>query len=287
MTLSVIIPAYNAEQTLPSLLDSLSQQSFKDFEVIVVDDCSKDSTARIVQRYAFNLIQLERNRGPAFCRNIGVKNAQGEILAFTDSDCRADHTWLENIHNHIIYDNIEAVMGRLILKSSTRLGDSISALGFPAGGSVGFDRIWRVDNNGYTESLSSCNCAIRKDIFNKIGSFDETFPYAGGEDSFLAYSLKQSGYRIKYCPDIIMYHEARDSLSEFLKWQFRRGVSSYIFSKKVVDKGKYISLRIWSAGNVIRYNLKDKKIPLIMTLLCIGILMQAAGALHGKLKGVK
>ncbi|MBN1625851.1 MAG: glycosyltransferase [Deltaproteobacteria bacterium] len=287
MLISVIIPAYNAQKSLSSLLDSLTVQSYRGFEIIIVDDCSTDHTSVVAQRYDFQLINLEKNRGPAFCRNIGSGKANGEILAFTDSDCRADLDWLENIHRHFINDEADALIGKVILNPSNSLGDSISALGFPAGGSVGFDKIWRVDGNGFTNSLSSCNCAIKKDAFESAGGFDETFPYAGGEDSYLAYSLMQSGHTIKYCPDVIMYHEARDSLKDFLKWQFRRGVSSYIFSQKVKEKKDFFRLRYWSTKNVIKNGLNDKKMPLILMLLFIGLAMQTAGAFCGKYMDVR
>ena len=85
-----------------------------------------------------------------------------------------------------------------------------------------------------------------------LGGFDETFPYAGGEDSFLAYSLRRSGYNIKYCPDVIAYHEARESLRGYILWQFKRGVSSYIFASKVNNRSSYMSSRLWSISNVLK-----------------------------------
>ena len=181
MRLSVIVPAYNAKTTLPKLLDSLTNQSCNDFEIIIVDDYSKDNTPQIAQSYPCRLMQLSENRGPAYCRNIGAKNAGGDILVFTDSDCRVDRKWLDNILKHFSENDCDAIMGRLMLMPSTFLGDSISALGFPAGGAIGFDKIWKVDNEGFTDSLSSCNCAVKKEVFQEVGGFDESFPYPGGE----------------------------------------------------------------------------------------------------------
>lgn len=285
MKISVIVPAYNAAEAILTLLNSLSNQSFKDFEVIVVDDCSQDDTPNIVNSFPSSLIQLSENYGPAYCRNVGAGVAKGEILVFTDSDCHVAHTWLENIHKNISQNDVAAIMGRLVLMPSTLLGDSISAIGFPAGGAIGFDKIWKVDPKGFTHSLSSCNCAVRKDIFEKIGGFNESFPYPGGEDSLLAYDLRRLNYRIKYCPDVLVFHTARDSLKGFLKWQFRRGISSYIFSTKVSNKEKFLSLRIWSTGNIIRRYYKDKKFPLILMLLTASFCVQFAGFLYGRHKG--
>jgi glycosyltransferase involved in cell wall biosynthesis len=282
MKVSVVVPGYNAEKTLSSLLDSLSNQSLKDFEIIFVDDCSQDSTAQIAKSYQCNLIQLAENHGPAYCRNIGAKKARGEILVFTDSDCTVEDDWLERILGHFLKNDTEAIMGKLVLLPSNFLGNSISALGFPAGGSIGFDKIWKVDQKGFTDSLSSCNCAIKKGIFREIGGFDETFPYAGGEDSLLAYNIRRLNYTIKYCPDVLVYHGSRDSFRDFLRWQFRRGVSSFIFSTKVTNKKDFISLRLWSTRNILRTYCRDRKFPLICFMLLNSVCIQFIGYLSAK-----
>jgi glycosyltransferase involved in cell wall biosynthesis len=280
MRFSVIVPAYNAAKTLPALLTSLSLQTFKDFELILVDDCSRDRTARIAASHPCKVLRMPQNRGPARCRNEGARSALGEILVFTDSDCEVAPDWLERTDQHFRTEDTDAIMGGLVLKPSTFLGDSISALGFPAGGSIGFEKMWRVDEKGFTDSLSSCNCAVRQSLFWKVGGFDETFPYAGGEDSLFAYHLKKAGSRIRFCPDVIVYHGARDSLRSFLRWQFRRGQSSYIFSTKVRDKGNYMALRLWSTVNILKASFADRKFPLILSLLALSVLAQMMGFLH-------
>ena len=285
MNLSVIVPTFNAATTLPALFESLLNQTYRDFEIIVIDDASQDWTSQIARSYKCKFISLSENQGPAICRNIGAQNAKGRILVFTDSDCRADRYWLENINKFFSKSDTEAIMGRVVLMPSRLLGDSISALGFPAGGAIGFEKIWRVDQYGFTDSLSSCNCAIRKNIFEKIGGFDSSFPYPGGEDSVLAYNLIKMNYKIKYCSNVLVYHDARESLMGFLKWQFRRGISSFIFSTKVSEKEKFLSLRIWSTKNIIRYYWTDKKFPLILMLLVMSFFVQFFGFLYGRHKG--
>ena len=90
MRLSIVVPAHNAQEELPVLLDSLANQSHGGFEVIVVDDCSEDNTRQVAASYDCTLLRLCRNRGPATCRNTGAKKAEGDILLFTDSDCRVE-----------------------------------------------------------------------------------------------------------------------------------------------------------------------------------------------------
>ncbi len=88
---SVIIPAYNAEKTLRSTLDSVLKQTFQNFEVIVIDDCSKDATMALVQEYMeqdsrITYYKNERNSGVSHSRNVGVAKAKFEWIAFLDSD---------------------------------------------------------------------------------------------------------------------------------------------------------------------------------------------------------
>ncbi|MDH3346846.1 MAG: glycosyltransferase [Desulfobulbaceae bacterium] len=284
MLFSIIIPVYNGEKTLPELLSSLTRQSYKaPFEVLLVDDCSTDNSAEIISQYDnFTLLRAPKNQGPAVCRNMGAARAQGEILVFTDSDCRLDEKWLENIQSYFDAGITEAVMGRLLLPSSTYLGDSISALGFPAGGSLGFEKVWRVDENGYTNSLSTCNCALLKSVFLELGGFDETFPYAGGEDTLLAHDLLNKGYRIKYAPEMIVHHAPRADLSGFISWQFRRGVSSYIFASKITKKSGFVKQRLRGIKNIILNSLCDLKLPLVIVLLILSYATQIFGFLHAK-----
>jgi glycosyltransferase involved in cell wall biosynthesis len=284
MKLTVIIPAYNASSTIQDLLDSFLEQDYKDFEVVVIDDCSQDDTPRLLEASSAKTLFLDQNQGPAFCRNTGASMALGDILVFTDSDCRVEKDWLKNISTRFADDKTDAVMGRLLIDASTFLGDSISSLGFPAGGSIGFDRIWKVDPEGYTHSLSTCNFAIKKNVFDKIGGFDTSFPYPGGEDSLLAYQLVKADFKIKYCPEVITYHGARKSFRDFIKWQFRRGISSFIFSGKISQQKDFLSLRFWSTKNIIKDRCRDRKFPLILFLLFVSVSMQSAGFLFGKYK---
>lgn len=285
MQFSVIVPAFNAASTLPRLLDSLARQSYRqDFEIIIIDDGSTDKTAEIAAAFQCKLVRMKHNRGPAHCRNYGAKIASGEFLIFTDSDCCVAPDWLERLGQHLSAHDTDSIMGRLILLPSNLLGDSISALGFPAGGSVGFDKIWKVDDRGFTTSLSTCNCAVRRKTFARLGGFDESFPYAGGEDSLLAYNLLNNHYKIKYCPDVIVYHEARDSLTGFLRWQFKRGISSYIFSRKVENKKQFVALRCWSLRNVLGSSFRDRRFPLVVPLLGFSFVAQGLGFLHAKVR---
>jgi len=88
MKVSVIVPAYNARKTISQCIEALLSQKYprENYEVIVIDDGSADGTADAVKAYPVKYM-YQRNQGPATARNAGVREAQGEIILFTDSDC--------------------------------------------------------------------------------------------------------------------------------------------------------------------------------------------------------
>ena len=284
MKFSVIVPVYNAAATLPALLESLGRLHHDDHEVILVDDGSTDGSVALAAPWPYRLIRMATNGGPARCRNAGAAAALGEILVFTDADCRVHPRWLDAFADAMADKNAAAVMGRLELMPSTALGNAISALGFPAGGSVGFSKIWRVDADGFTQSLSTCNCAVTRAAFDGVGGFDEGFPYAGGEDSYLAYALGRGGFRIRHCPAAVVWHPARDRLGGFFTWQFKRGISSYLFARRVSEKQGFLKLRAWSTVNVIRHNRGEPRFVLVMALFAASVATQLAGMIYARIK---
>src|SRR3989339_227825 len=97
--ISVVIPTYNRSKSLKMCLQSLKKQSFKDFEVIVVDDGSTDDTKKSfdsISSSRFRYIKKE-NGGQSSARNLGVKESVGDIIAFTDDDCVVDVNWLKAV----------------------------------------------------------------------------------------------------------------------------------------------------------------------------------------------
>ncbi len=96
MKISVIIPVYNEEKTIKKCLDSLFEQTYLDFEVIVVDDGSTDGTAKVVSEINKPNLQIikQDHKGPAMARNLGVSQAKGEILVFVDADMTFDKRFL-------------------------------------------------------------------------------------------------------------------------------------------------------------------------------------------------
>ncbi|MBT4824994.1 glycosyltransferase [Candidatus Woesearchaeota archaeon] len=281
--ISVIIPVYNQSRLLRHTLESLKRQTFQSFEVIVVDDASSDDSYEVAQKYTKKVFKNVVNKGPAYNRNLGIKVAEADLIVFTDSDCVADEKWLEHTYEAMKEKSVGVIMGNTDIPKSTYLGDSISTLGFPAGGSIGFNKIWKVDENGLTDHISTCNVAIRKSILDKHGSFDESFPLAGGEDTELSHRYNQNGVKIKYEPKAKIFHIPRDNLSSFFKWQIYRGRSNYHIKKKLGKIGDFVKLRFWSSKNVLKHNLLDKKLPMVFFLLGSSFALQQYGYFKEKI----
>ncbi|MBI4739542.1 glycosyltransferase [Candidatus Woesearchaeota archaeon] len=242
--ISVAIPVYNDAKRLERTLKSLQEQTFKDFEMIVVDDCSPDNSFEVAKRYTSMALRQKKNGGPAKARNRAILKARGDIIAFTDSDVVVTKNWLKTIVETFGKNpKVGVLMGNTKIRPAGYIGDSISELGFPGGANAGFENLWRVDKNGFTDHITSCNFAARRSVFDKYGGFDESFPLAGGEDPELSLRLFKKGIKIKYCPDILVYHDARTSLCSFWKWGVYRGRSNYYFKQRVKDVGGFIKLR--------------------------------------------
>jgi len=283
---SIIIPVYNDKKKLEKLLVSLEQQFCKDFEVLLVDDNSKDGSYELAQdykaKYPLTVLRTKKNSGPAVARNMGIVKALGRVLLFTDSDCLLPENWVEN-YSQIMDKNFDIVTGKVKMLNSNLLGDSMSALGFPAGGSLGFDKMWKVEKDGSTIQIVTCNCAIRKKVFDLVGLFDETFPLPFGEDTEMSQRLLKKGYKIFYSPLVYIKHPPRSDLKSFLKWSFRRGRGVYHLKQKV-KLDNFIKLRLWSMKNIVINALKTYRAPVILSLFFMYNILLQAGHLTESIK---
>ena len=232
MRVSIIIPTLCRESLYP-LVDSLLKQKVKfHFEIILIPqyelDLSRLKDKRIKIRYE------EPSKGFAFYRNKGIKLSRGSILVFIDDDeLPMNNEWLRTIVAPIA-DKKEKVVtaGVDIPLGQGYLADSISLLGFPGGGALGFTFHWSV-NDGYTTHLCSGNLAIEKRLILRISNFSEKMKY-GSEDVDLAKRLVEAGIKIKYLKEVTVLHSARGEYLEFLKWNILRGKSAGVSLKQPI-----------------------------------------------------
>jgi GT2 family glycosyltransferase len=226
-------------------------------------------------RPGVRVLALPRGRGLGYNRNRVIEAARGRIVVGVDDDCVPDPAWLETLTRALDDPAIDAVVGRTRIPPSTWLGDSISALGFPAGGNAGYEVMFRVGPDGSTDNIASGNCAVRAAAMREVGGFDESMTW-GGEDTDLSRRFVQAGKRIVYVPDAVLTHPARARLSEFMRWQFVRGRAKRQFALTTPISG-YVSARLASHRRILRAHLADPKLVLIASLMGLSLLVQAVG----------
>jgi len=216
LTVSVIVPAYNASATIGKALEALSKQNcFQPFEVIVVDDGSVDDTANIVRSFASVIYVRQDNAGPASARNHGARLARSEFLAFTDSDCIPHEDWISQLMAGFGETQVGVVAGSYgIANPESRLAQCI------------FSEIrWRHTHlmPDFPNSFGSYNFCVRKEIFEAVGGFNTAYRHASGEDNDLSYKIIQSGWRIYFQRKALVDHYHPTRVVKYLKEQFRHG----------------------------------------------------------------
>ncbi len=285
VSIVVIFDAFRREKIV-RLLESLNGQLPKyNTEVVLLQESNAPLPAPGLPEMPVSVryITIPEKQGIPFNRNQGIKAAQGDIIIFIDDDCWVQERWLQSLVEPLLNDKaLLAVTGGTKVPSSNFLGDCIAALGFPGGGSLGFEKVWKVSADGFTNHLSVGNCALRRSLFDKTGLFDESMK-SGAEDTEFSHRMEKNNFVVKYVPEAYAYHEARATLKEFARWQLRRGKANYHFKKKIGNVGQFIKLRAWSAKNVIKGNL-NYRLPFIVGLLGMSAALQQLGYLQEKMK---
>jgi GT2 family glycosyltransferase len=217
-SVSVVLPAYNAQATLRACLISLLANDHPDFEVVLVDDGSEDDTLKIVrelQRGAPRLRVLSApHGGPARARNLGIREASGEDILFTDSDTLAPRGWMSGLCRELERRDAAAVGGGVL-----PLGP---ATPYSAAEQFRYHRLTGTRAR-FIGALPTCNLAVKREALEAVGLFDETFRHAASEDYDLCFRMNDLGYRIWFAPECAIHHRHPDSLSPILRRGFIQG----------------------------------------------------------------
>ncbi|MBZ0155980.1 MAG: glycosyltransferase [Alphaproteobacteria bacterium] len=227
---SVIVPAFNAAATLDACLQALLAQTAdrEVYEVIVVDDGSTDRTGERAGKYPVRVVRQE-NRGPAAARNHGAREAKGEIILFTDSDCVPSPDWIREMIKPFADPAVAAVKGAY--RSSQR---SLVARFAQVEFEERFEMLKKADSVDMVDTYSA---AFRREIFRGEGGFDESFPVANNEDTDLSYKLSAAGHRMVFNPAAIVSHLRHpDSVRRYTKQKFGRGYWRMVVYEKFPEK---------------------------------------------------
>lgn len=184
MNLSVIIPAYNEEKNLPKIIGALRNQTRKDFEIIVIDNNSKDKTFNIAKKLSDKVYKC-REQGLSPARNYGAKMAKTEVIAFLDADTIPSPRWAETILESFEKDkNLSAISGINVYEHDNLFKWLIINLF-----SNIFFYLCKILVFFGQPKVIAPNIAIKKDILMNVGGFDDVI----GEDHYLSLKLKKLG----------------------------------------------------------------------------------------------
>jgi mycofactocin system glycosyltransferase len=223
---SVVIPVMNRSDELLRCLISLTQLTYpqEKLQVIVVDDGSSDASPDVARKFGALLVPSGGvGRGPAAARNVGASVADGEILAFIDSDCSASPDWLCQLIPAFNDSGMAAVGGQVDGMCSASAVDRYEAVM----SSLSISSRERVGNSGSdTFYLPSCNLLVRRSAFRSVGGFDDSMHV--GEDVDLTWRLRDRRWSICYLPLGNILHEHRSSVRSFMSRRFDYGTSEGI-----------------------------------------------------------
>ncbi len=210
-TVSVVICAYNAADTIRDCLTSLQALTYPRAEVIVVDDGSRDDTASIAASFSgVRLISIP-NGGLSAARNVGLAHATGEIVAYTDADVRVDPDWLTYLVQPFVTSDVAAAGGPNVVPADDPWVAQCVARA-PGGPTQVLldDRV--------AEHVPGCNLAVSRDALLSIGGFNPVYLRAG-DDVDVCWRLQAKGYSIGFAPSALVWHHHRGSVKAYWRQQ--------------------------------------------------------------------
>ncbi len=210
---TVVIPNWNGAVHLPTCLDSLRRQTFRDFEVIVVDNGSADDSLALLARDypEVRVLALGENRGFAGACNAGIRAARGEFIVLLNNDTEADPHWLEEViaafRRHpeagLVASKMRLFDRRDVLHTA---GDYYRVDGRPGNRGVWETDVGQYDREEYVFSACGGSAAYRRAMLDEVGLLDEDFFYSC-EDVDLAWRAQLAGWRCVYAPRAVVYHK--------------------------------------------------------------------------------
>lgn len=217
---SVVVPTYSRPHQIAGCVQALRELNYPAdrLEIVVVDDGSPVPVDLGRQEDGGPRVRLIRqdNAGPARARNQGADAASGEIIAFTDDDCRPDPDWLRHLVSVVAREpealagghTVNALSGNVLAEASQSLVDFLYA-SFPS-------------TRALRPFFTSNNIAVSAAAFRRLGGFDETFRYSAGEDRDLS-ERWASGGELRYVPEARIRHHHDLSPVRFLRQHFVYG----------------------------------------------------------------
>ena len=234
---SVIIPVYNGRDVIKECLDSVFAVDYDNFEVVVVDDCSLDSSADVV-RGGFSrarVLRTKRNRGFAAAVNTGIRSSAGDIIVLLNMDTVVDKGWLSPLVDALTRDASIGLVGSKILfpdrKTLQHAGGMLFENALPVHRGRGEADTGKYDRPADVDYLCGASLGFKKRTIEDLGLFDDGFRPLYFEDTDLARRVRDRGLRVVYIPGSVLVHKENIStggLTERFYYFFHKSRMRYV-----------------------------------------------------------
>ena len=254
MRYSIIVPVYNRPDEVDELLQSLCEQTVKDFEVLIVEDGSVKPCKDVCDKYA-SILDLhyyaKENSGPGQSRNYGAERANGEYVIILDSDVVLPASYLQAVEDELKQNPCEAFGGpdathpsfTPIQKAISYSMTSFFTTGGIRGGKAKLDKFYP----------RSFNMGIRRDVYLQLGGFTKM---RFGEDIDFSYRIVEAGYMPRLFPEAWVWHKRRTDFRKFFRQVYNSGIARINLEKRHPGTMKLVHL-----------------LPTVFTLGVIGLLL--------------
>ena len=228
--LSIIISVYNEEKTLHQCLDSLLLLEYPDYEIIMVNDASKDSTLEILKEYQkksskIKVVTYAVNKGVPGARNEGMKAAKGDIFVFTDADAIFPKEWpTKLIEPFTTNQKVGATGGRDIAPPNQPLIHK--CIDYTLTSFIGTAGLRGAKVRLAKYSVTGCNFAVKREVVEKVGMHNEKIRWRGEEKEWCQ-RIREAGYEILFVPKSYILHYRRISLKSFWTQTYKSGKARF------------------------------------------------------------
>jgi cellulose synthase/poly-beta-1,6-N-acetylglucosamine synthase-like glycosyltransferase len=210
-TVSIVVPAYQAEATIGPCVHALAAQIQPCDEIIVVDDGSSDRTAAQASAAGARVIRLETNRGPAAARNAGVHRAHGDLVVFTDADCEAAPDFVAKLVAPMVDERICGAKGAYLTRQRSIVATFVQCE---------YEQRYRhAAAHEWLDFVDTSACCFRRKEILQAGGFDTELRVC--EDQELSFRLSKAGVRIVFTPEARTYHHHCERPVDYVRKKFR------------------------------------------------------------------
>jgi glycosyltransferase involved in cell wall biosynthesis len=238
MMLSVVVPVYNRPEEIRELLDSLCRQSFKKFEVVIVEDGSAIKSDTVVADFQSKLnihYFYKKNTGPGDSRNFGMTRASGDYFIILDSDCVLPSHYLEEIHEVLSRQYTDFFGGPDT--ADEQFTDLQKAINYAMTSFFTTGGIRNSEDGSRKFQPRSFNMGISKKAFEATSGFGNIHP---GEDPDLTLRLWKAGFESQLIKNAFVYHKRRISWPKFYKQVYKFGVARPILDRWHPEKKSFV-----------------------------------------------